>query len=67
MMSNYNFSSGTNSSNHSSSSSRQGENTRENNCSLELTEKEMQDLADSISPVHSFDSLTGLQENDIQK
>ena len=55
MLSNYSFSSG---------NSRDGSNSRtngqENSSPLELTEKEMQDMADSISPIHSLDSLNTL-------
>ena len=56
MHSNYSFSSG---SHRDVSNSRT--NGQENSNSLELlTEKEMQDLADSISPIHSLDSLATL-------
>ena len=56
MLSNYSFSSGNN---------RDGSNMRtngqDNSNPLELlSEKEMQDLADSISPIHSLDSLATL-------
>lgn len=34
----------------------------DNQSSLELTEKEMQDLADSISPLNSMDSVSSLNE-----
>jgi hypothetical protein len=36
----------------------------ESSSPLELTEKEMQDLADSISPIHSLDSLATLVDQE---